>query len=789
MPFDLLDGLRVVDFSTEISGPYATKLLADAGADVVKVESTSGDPLRSWTASGTELAGFDGPLFEYLNAGKRSIIGSAASPEARDLAAAGSVVVESGQLDLGTIARWCADVPRLVIASVTPFGRRGPWADRPATEFTLQAECGSVIGRGTADRDPISVGGRIGEWVAGVYTAIGVLAAARGARHFGRGEHVDVSVFESMCNTMTVNSPLSITMNPGTRPFPLRTLELPSVEPTADGYVGFCTITAQQFKDFLVMIGRSDLIDDSELATFRGRRERRAELSAVIQDWTTKRTTAAIIELATMYRVPVAPIGTPGTIPLLDHFVARDVFAPSPSGRFVQPRTSYVVDGRATRASSPAPLVGEHDGLTWDHPRAPAHTDPVGPLPLEGVRIVDATAFWAGPSATHVLALLGADVIHVESIQHPDGMRLTFTGNLPSIEAWWESSSGFQLSNVNKRGITLDLDHSEGRELFLALVARSDAIVENFSPRVLDNFGITWDSVHAVNGRAVMMRMPAFGLDGPWRDRTGFAQNMEQATGMAWITGFGDGGPVIPRGACDPIAGMHAAFALLAVLAERDRTGHGHFVESTMVEAALNVAAEVVIEHSAFGVSLTRNGNRGPVAAPQGLYACRGEEHWLALAVATDEHWSALRALLGDPLWAQTKSFATATGRRHGHDLIDKHLGEWATEHDVEDAVEGLIAHGIPAARVVDPIELLDNPQLRARGMIEPIDSPLLGHHETLSLPFRFASRAEPWTRHPAPTLGQHNREVLTGLVGLDDADLERLEREAVIGREPIGVR
>jgi crotonobetainyl-CoA:carnitine CoA-transferase CaiB-like acyl-CoA transferase len=177
------------------------------------------------------------------------------------------------------------------------------------------------------------------------------------------------------------------------------------------------------------------------------------------------------------------------------------------------------------------------------------------------------------------------------------------------------------------------------------------------------------------------------------------------------------------------------------------------------------------------------------VAAPQGLYACRGDEQWLALAVATDAQWHSLRQLLGDPAWACDAAFDHGSGRRRAHDVIDEHLRAWAAEQDAGAVVERLCAAGVPSARVVDPIELLDNPQLRARGTLEAVDSPLLGRHETLSLPFRYASRHEPWTRHPAPTLGQHNREVLVDVLGLDDAAVEQLVEDAVIGNEPVGAR
>jgi crotonobetainyl-CoA:carnitine CoA-transferase CaiB-like acyl-CoA transferase len=275
-----------------------------------------------------------------------------------------------------------------------------------------------------------------------------------------------------------------------------------------------------------------------------------------------------------------------------------------------------------------------------------------------------------------------------------------------------------------------------------------------------------------------MARMPAFGLDGPWRDRTGFAQTMEQVSGMAWLTGFPDRPPIIPRGACDPLAGMHAVFAILAAVAERRRSGEGRFIEVTMVEAALNAAAELVIEHSAYGASLSRAGNRGPVAAPQGLYKCAGTERWLALAVRTDEQWSALCAVLGAPQWV---------GRRADHDEIDALIAAAVAELDLGDIVERLVGAGVPAAPVLGPVAVLDVPPMQARGFVEQIDGPAIGRHRVLGVPFRFASRAGPWYETPAPTLGQHNHEVLAGLLGLDEATIAELAAQNVIGDRPGG--
>ena len=203
------------------------------------------------------------------------------------------------------------------------------------------------------------------------------------------------------------------------------------------------------------------------------------------------------------------------------------------------------------------------------------------------------------------------------------------------------------------------------------LIASCDVLVENFSPRVVESFGLDWATVHAVNPRVVMVRMPAFGLSGPWRDHVGFAQTMEQMTGLAWLTGHVDDQPRIQRGPCDPLAGMHAAFAMLVGLERREQTGLGCLVEATMVEAALNAAAEQIVEYTAYGNLLEREGNRSPTAAPQGLYACRGVERWLALSVVTDEQWHALAEVLGCPDWTKDAQLVSHAGRRRCHDHID----------------------------------------------------------------------------------------------------------------------
>jgi crotonobetainyl-CoA:carnitine CoA-transferase CaiB-like acyl-CoA transferase len=780
-----LGGLRVLELATDVAGPYATKLLADAGADVVKVEHPDGgDPMRRWTACGVEPGG-DSALFRFLNASKRSVAfdwrDAAGRARLFELVAGADLVVESEGLAWQEVS---ALSTRTSLVSISPFGRSGPWRDRPATEFTVQAWAGATAIRGTVERPPIAAGGRLGEWLAGGYAAIGALAAWSATRRTGRGRHVDVSMLEVLHLSMAPFATLVASLG---APRSGRTVEIPSIEPAADGYVGFCTITNQQWRDFLVLIERGDLADDAQLAHYFTRNERRHEVYAMIHAWTRRHTVAEIVERATLLRIPVAPIGNGETVAENEQFVARGVYVPG-ADSLLQPRPPYRLGRGTVRPFARAPRLGEHAPPlepSWAQQVEPDPGDGAA-LPFTGLRVLDFTMFWAGPFVGHFLATLGADVIKVESIQRPDGIRFASTAQ-PTAERSWEWSAMFHGMNAGKRGITLDLSRPRGVELARGLVAQCDVLVENFSPRVLDNVGLRYEELARDNPGLVMVRMPAFGLDGPWRDRTGFAQTMEQVSGMAWVTGYADGPPLIPRGPCDPLAGMHAVLALLVALEHRRRTGEGQLVESTMVEAALNATADQVLERQAYGRFAGRDGNRGPVAAPQNLYACRGEEQWIAIAVATDAQWAGLGRALGSPAWAADPRFAGVRERRAARDEIDAALASACAAADRDALVDRLLDAGVPAAPVVHPGLIAENPQVRARGFLERVAHPVAGSHEVPGLPMRF-SDVPHWQRMPAPTLGQHTAEVLRELLGLDDATIEDLRAERIIGNRPVGL-
>ena len=785
-----LAGIRVVEVGSGIAPAYCGKLLADQGADVVKVEPPAGDPLRRWRASDPDRQHpGTSALFRYLNTSKRSVT-APDGPPAELLAHADVVVVGPD-----AAAPALPDGADAVVVDLSPFGPAGPHQGRPWTEFTLQALCGAISARGYRDRPPLQQGGRVGEWLGG---ATGAFAAAvglteRAAR--GVAPRLDVSLLEVMAVCLVTYPTLYRDFTGAPAALSQRGSDYPSVERCKDGWVGLCVFSSQQWADFAVMIGRPELGEDTRLNSMAARGRNRDFARSVIDPWLEEHTAAEIFELGGLFRVPVAYVGNGRTLPEMEHFRELGVYVENPGGGFLQPRSPFRMSATPVRPFAPAPEAGAHTSevmMEWGRatPDAttrtgtgnvrredPRRTDAPG-RPLAGVTILDFTAFWSGPAGTHLLAALGADVIKVESFKRPDGIRFG-TVAPPEQTDWLERSPIFQGANPGKRAVAIDITTPEGKELVLRLAAVSDGVWENFTPRVMGNLGLTYEDLVAVRPDVIMVRIPGFGLEGPWRDHAGFAQTMEQVSGMAWLTGYPDRNPLV-RTTCDPAAGVHAAFAFLCALRHRDRTGQGQLIEMSMAAMALNLTAEQVVEHSAYGALLARDGNRGPDAAPQGVYPCSGEEQWVAMAVTTDAQWGALARETGHPEWADG-TLATRAGRRARHDEVDARLAEWTAARDRDEVVSRLGALGIPVAPVWPQSMIDSEPQLADRGLFQAITHPSIGPVGYLGIGVTGAAVDTSYSG-PAPMLGQHTAEVLSEKLGCGAEELSRLAESGIIG-------
>ena len=572
---------------------------------------------------------------------------------------------------------------------------------------------------------------------------------------------------------------------------------MPGVARAADGLVDVGCGTAQQWFDLCAMTGHEDWID-----------ERVADLSiteqanmnaAEIYQWVREKPSRTSSICRPRSGSPMPRSATVPTSRRSSSSAERGAFVTNPRDGFTQPGPPYRATPSLSRSPQPAPRLGEHTD-DYRRNRIPGRQDASSAtgnsvsakLPFEGMRVLDMTSFWAGPSCTHVLGQLGAEVIHIESTARPDGTRL-IAGVPITEEQWWERSPIFSGLNTNKKSVTLDIRSPRGVELLRELVKTCDVVVENYTPRVLDQIGLDFEAVQQLRPDSIMMRMPGFGLDGPWRDKPAFAYVIEDCSGITWLTGHSDANPVEPYSVGDPNAGVHGLNALMLALAHRRRTGQGVRIEAAMVDAALNVAAEQVIEYSAYGNLLQRDGNRGPAAAPQNLYRTKDPnefgrpDDWVAIAVATDDQWAKLVAALGNPKWAIDDELSIVEGRRRRHDDIDAYLSQWCATRSGDEIVETLWTAGVPVAKVMQPHRVGDLPQVVHRGFYELVDHPVNPAARHSTLPMRISTGPQRFHRSVAPLLGQHNHEVLAGL-GLSDDEIADLEGQGVIGNAPAGL-
>ncbi|WP_205874238.1 CaiB/BaiF CoA transferase family protein [Mycobacterium camsae] len=741
-----LTGLHVVEIATQISGPYAAKLLVDLGAEVIKIEPPEGGPLRRWGPLPGDVPGEPGGLFEYLNAGKRGATVDFDAPTgqaaARELIAGADLLIEN--LPPGTLRALglTPAVAKTLQVSISHFGQAGPWRDRAATPLTMQAVSGWISAR-DPQRPPVQAGARISEYVAGAYAALGALTALRLG---GTGRVVDVSEFESLLSTLPYPMLMSERMRSLGLPPNVRSAPMLGVVAAADGWVGINCLTGQHWLDVCAMLGLPEY-GEHQVAIMLGGPER-AEFFARAEPLLAGRSVADTVELCQAMRIPAAPVNDGATVLECPQYAKRGFFIETAG--FRRPGAPFRLSKTPVASPRPAPRLGTR--TEWST-RAASWSPVPGCMPFAGLRVLDLSTFWAGAYLTCYLGAFGADIVKVESIQRPDGHR--YSGAFPfEGRDWYERSALWQATNLNKKDLTLDLTSQRGREIACRLAADADVVVENFSPRVVEQFGLDYESLVAIKPDVIAVRMPGFGLEGPWRDYVGWALNIEQTSGMTAATGYAEGPPCNLQGPADPVVGVHAAVALLAALEHRRRTGEGQLVEIAQIEVAACLTAEPVIGYSMNGIVAPRSGNRAR-GYLQGVYPTSEEDVWVAVSVPDQ---GAL-----DP------------------DMFDELVAGWTRTQSAAATVEKLRAQGVPAEQVATGDAMYEFAQLGARRFYEEFTHPVTGPRRYPGWPFRITPGPASHHRTGAPTLGQHNDEILRGL-GLSDDELAVLREQRVIG-------
>ena len=808
-----LSGLRIVDLGEGLAAPFAAKLLGDLGADVIKIEPPGGDaarrrgPFPSSNAVDTEASA----PFLYANTSKRSIVldpDSAADRAVRARLLAEAQVVIAGETEPRLAARGLGFAqlstlnPSVILTTVTGFGSDGPYADWQWNHLTACALGGFAHLCGREQREPLQLGGSVPETLAGAYAAAATLIAVHGQRSRSRGDHVDVSVLEAAVNmALLVTQRYDYSGDLGVRRADIG--PAPSfILPTADGYIGANTLTQAQWEVMCQFFGRPELIDDPKFADAWGRTENSRQLAGELAALIRGRSADDVFHEAQAWRIPFGLV--PNLAEVLDLLPHRErgyifEFEHPRAGRVRMPGVPWLFGAERPRGGRP-PLLGEHSkairhGRAWRSAPAPQSEAARGAAerPLEGLRVIDLSMFMSGPMTTLICADAGSDVIKVESVQRIDGWRAA--GGSNGDDAFWELSPAFNWVNRNKQGITLNLTDPRGADVIRRLVREADVIVENYTPRVMGNFGLDWETLRGINPALIMLSMPGFGLTGSWTHYTAFANTTEQMSGLPHLTGYAGDQPIFSgTTGGDPLAGVMGALALLAALERRrrlqaDGQPGGCHIDLSQTETAAAYLGDTLTAFAISGRDPGRTGNAHPRMAPHNTYLCRSGR-WAAIACPSDAAFAALAAVCGRPEWAAADGrWRTLAQRQRSLTELDAAIAEWTREHEANEIMQRLQAAGIPAAAVYHGRDLLEDEHLRARGFFITQQHRHAGRKRYPLQPYRFRNWPGPRADQPAPTLGEHTRAVLARLTEIAPETIDEWERGDVVGTVPIAAR
>ena len=813
-----LVGVRVLDLSREVAGAYATKLLADYGADVLKLEPPGGGPLRCFGPfPGDDPHRERSGLFLHLNTNKRSRVLDVTDPanagRVRALATEADIVVED--FAPGDPASWgwgwdalAAARDDLVLLSVTPFGQTGPYRRYRASEITLQGFGGPMHMTGHASLGPLKHAGHFAGYHAGIIAAFAATLVRLRVEAGGAGDRIDVSIAECQASSRDRRSTALLAASyagVGGRRGATALRVAAGVRPCADGYVNIMG-AGPRLPSLLRLIEREDLLEHPDISAPMTLMPPALaeEIEAAYRAWLRERTKREIIPLAQEQHLPCGALQTTQDLLEDPHFRSRGLWEPidhPEAGRLHYPGRPFLLSATPRPPARPAPLLGEHDGGEPFAPRSPlpppARPLPGGRLPLEGVRVAEVTVVWAGTHVSQVLADWGAEVIRVEPVNRiqpstrgaevaisreqsrriaEQGQTLSAYPDFDPRDDPWNRSPGFNVGARNKRSMTCDIMAPEGQETIRRLVASCDVFIENNVPETMAKAGISYEAFREINPAIVMLRMPAFGLTGPYRDYRGFGMHAEATVGHTLLRGYPDSEPdgIGDVLAADAIAGVHGALAVAMALRHRQRTGEGQQIEMALAESFLPILGQFLLDCGMNGRVAATLGNTHPWNAPHDAYPTRGHDQWIAIDIATDEEFATLCRVLGDDSLAANARFATAAARRRNRGALDEAVAACTRTRDKHELFHALQARDVCAAPLLDAVDAQADPHLNSRGFFEEVYQPDVGAHRYPGMSFKLANTPNA-IRLPAPALGEHNDWAYLDLLGYTRAELDAI--------------
>ena len=809
LPPTLLDGIRVIDIATP-RAEMAGRVLADLGAEVIKVEPPDGAPARQLPPFSD--ADPDRSLYwAHVGFGKRSVVIDPDSPTQRGdflaLLRTADVLIESAAPGFMAAHDFSYEhikdeFPRLIYASVTPYGQDGPHADRPAANLTVEAAGGLISLQGDGDRPPISVGYPQAAFHAGVQAAADVCIALRERERSGLGQHLDVSQQAAMVWTLmnaTGYPPNTGGDPPGTcadRAGPPNELTA-AVHPCKDGYVVFNVVPGglglRHATAFLKRIakegaltGEMEGVDVDEWAAHIAELVQTdpaatapmvLEASKQIHEFAAARTMNQLFRWAVEDGYMMAPLYTSEDIADDPHLQVRDYWVEVDGRRYPGPfAKASLTPLKLERA---APALGQDQHLLDEAKsggRAPAvivkngnGASPPKEGAFDGIKVADFAWVGVGPLISKSLADHGATVVHIESATRPDVLRLAppFKDNVPGID------NGQFMANFNssKIGVALRLDTEAGHRYARELIDWADIVVESFTPGTMKRFGFDYETISADRPELIMLSTCLRGQYGPDSSYAGFGLQGACLAGLHRITGWPDRTPAGTWGAYTDFINPRFGSAILAsAIRYRDLTGRGQRIDLAQTEAGIHFQGPLQLDYFENGRVSLGAGHDSLYACPHGTFQTAGDERYVAIAVETAEQWRALRDVAGLTRWTADRCDDLAQRIRHKPG-IEADLANWCRPQSHDDVIAALEAAGVPVALVQRPSDLYLDPQLEHRGFFVTLDHGVMGPTPYDGLVTRF-SRAKAGPRKAAPVLGEDTHLVLSDILRKPDEEI-----------------
>lgn len=805
-----LSKITIIETGGLASAPYASHLLLEMGARTISLEPLDGKPARHYGPFPKNKPNIEqSALHTFLDTGKESITINFEDKSSQlwlterlkssdiFLTALDKNTLTQAGLDYETLQQ---THPHLIYCAISNFGWAGLYADRTGSAIHANALSSTSWAIGSPDKTPLQLPLTLAEMQSGVHAAAAIMAALIQRDSTGCGQFIDISLADILANYAGIQSSLMIYyglqwQRAGARafgtmgPYPL------GLYPCKDGMVVMIARSTRDWDQFLQAVGNPEWADNPR---YRDQvamgRDYPDEVDALISPLIARYTQRELFKLAREWGFPLAPVNTVEQALEEAQFAHRQFFrtlSTAEQGTLKIPQMPFQFSNGSISPLKPPPRLGERNDSIHSEPIQTKKGNSLGKTtkrPLEGLRVLDLGWVWAGPFAAGFLADLGAEVIKVEHTKRLDNARLrgapTFNGELFRIPGKSiELGPFYHEVNRHKLSIRLNIKTEEGVDLLRQLVAKSDVVLENFTPGTLTKLGLDYDSLKTIRPDLVMISLSSAGQSGPIADLKGYAPVLSAYSGLESLLAYPGEAPVgmLNFGLNDMSAGIHALYAILAALYHRRKNQQGQYIDFSQLEVGASAIAEAMIDSQWNGSApkqTQKTINPHPLFTPHGHFQCAGSDQWIAISVENDVQWQQLKKAVGDP--AEWQDIHTLDDRRTNEISIEQYLNRWTTEQNRDSLSDLLNECGVPATPLLSIEEQFKHPHFISRKLRQTAKHSLLGEIDLYRIPWQMSN--VPLDIHSsAPLLGEHDDYVYGTILGLEQSTIEQLKEQKII--------